>query len=150
MALEGRRLLVLIRRLSAVDARARRRLMRLMDIGETEASVVLALAAGGPLTRADLRAQLELSAGGAEALTRKLVDQALVVREPDPNDRTRVRLRLSDGADVELAAALHRLIDHFDTIAAGLTDVDARLVGSFVDAMETPVRLSTAQPRPIE
>ena len=106
MALEGRRLPVLIRRLSAIDARARRRLMRLMDIGETEASVVLALAAGGPLTRADLRAQLELSAGGAEALTRKLVDQALVVRAPDPNDRTGVRLRLSDGADVELADRL--------------------------------------------
>jgi DNA-binding MarR family transcriptional regulator len=105
---------------------------------------------GGPLTRADLRAQLELSAGGAEALTRKLVDQALVVRAPDPNDRTGVRLRLSDGADVEVAAALHRLIDHLDMIAAALTDVDARLVGSFVDAMETPVRLSTAQPRPIE
>ena len=134
-ALDGRQLLTLIRRVGAVDARARGRLMRLVEISDLEASVVLALADGSPLTRARLQAQLDLSVAGADALTRMLADRALVVREPDPNDRTAVQLRLSHGAQVELAAALYRLIDHLDGIAAGLANADARAVANFVDAL---------------
>jgi DNA-binding MarR family transcriptional regulator len=135
MALDGRELLSLVRRIGAVDTRARGRLARLMEIGDMEASAVLALAGRAPLTRADLRAQLELSVGGAHALTRMLADRALVVREPDANDRTAVQLRLSDGAEAELAAALHGLVEQLDAIATRLTDDDAGVVVRLLDAL---------------
>lgn len=135
MGLDGRELLTLVRRVGAVDVRARRRLTRLMEISDMEACVVLSLANGAPLTRRSLRAQQELSVGGAQAFTRMLADRALVVREPDPHDRTAVQLRLSDGAEAELAAALHRLIDHLDAIATQLSDDDAGVIVSFLDAL---------------
>jgi DNA-binding MarR family transcriptional regulator len=122
MALDGRSLLVLIHRLAAIDARARSRLARLMAIGRMEASAVLALAGGGHLTAADLQAELDLSPGGARALVGRLEREALVVREPDPGDPFGVRLRLSQGARLELAAALHHLIGRLDAVAAQIED----------------------------
>jgi hypothetical protein len=123
MARDGRQRLAL---LVLVGARAHRRVRQLMDIGDVEASAVLALAAGGPLTRADLQSHLDLSVGGARALIRALDDRALVVCEPDPADPAGVQLRLSVGADAELGAVLHPLIEDLDTIAAWLTDGRAR------------------------
>jgi DNA-binding MarR family transcriptional regulator len=64
-----------------------------------------------------------------------LADRALVVREPDPHDRTAVQLRLSDGAEAELAAALHGLVEQLDAIATRLTDDDAGVVVRLLDAL---------------
>ena len=72
---------------------------------------------------------------GDRELTRTLADQRLVVREPDPSDRSAVQLRLSDGADVELVAALYRLIGRLDAVAAGLSESEAAVVADCLNAL---------------
>jgi DNA-binding MarR family transcriptional regulator len=91
-----------------VDRRARSRVARLLVITELEARAVLALAGGGRATLETLEADLDLSRGGALALAARLEREALVRREPDPYRPHGARLRLSTGAERELAAALGR------------------------------------------
>jgi DNA-binding MarR family transcriptional regulator len=94
---------------------AARRLADLLVIAELEAAAALQLAHDGPLTHADLQTILDLSPGTATALTARLAHQALIRHEPDPDDPTGTRLRLSPGATLEIEAAL-----------AGLDAVSAR------------------------
>jgi DNA-binding MarR family transcriptional regulator len=78
------------------------RVARLLDVTDLEAQAVL-LVAGGVH---DLAAALDLSAGGARALSRRLGELGLVRAEPVPYRAHEVALRLSPGAERELAAAL--------------------------------------------
>jgi DNA-binding MarR family transcriptional regulator len=97
---------VLADALAAIEGRrVRARVARLLVIGETEARAVLGLADRRRMTLADLEAEFDLSPGGAVALAARLEHEALVVREPDPNDPAAVRLALSASAERALAAA---------------------------------------------
>jgi DNA-binding MarR family transcriptional regulator len=114
MTLDGPSLIALIHRFGGADRRARSRVARLLVITDLEARVVLGLADGGTMTLEALEAELGLSPGGALALAARLEHQALVRREPDPDRPLGTRLRLSPGAELELAAALGSSGDRLD------------------------------------
>ena len=109
-----------VHRLAAADRRGCARVARLLSIGEIEARVVVAIIAGARVTTRSLEADFDLSPGGAAALKDRLVRERLVRGERDPDCPRHVRLRLSDGARIEVEAALARLPDELRQIAAGL------------------------------
>jgi hypothetical protein len=82
------------------------RVARLLQIGEIEARVVIAIAGGATVTARWLQASLDLSPGGAAALVDRLRREHLVRGEPEPDHPGAVRLRLLDGARLEIEAAL--------------------------------------------
>jgi hypothetical protein len=135
--LDGLAVVALLGHLSAVEARARSRVARLLVIGEMEARAVLLMAGGARLTVADLEARLDLSRGAAQAFAQLLGREALIVREPDPRGPGGVRFRLSDGAQNEVSAALGPWIDRLDAVTARLTDAERRVIASYLDEIAT-------------
>jgi DNA-binding MarR family transcriptional regulator len=131
-ALDPHSVIALIHRLAGTDRRARDRVARLLSITRAEARAVLALAGGGTMTLQALQAELDLSPGGALALAVRLERDALVRREPDPYHPHEPRLRLSPGAELELAAALAPLADRLEAIAGGLSAADRRAVARYL------------------
>ena len=123
-------LIAAVHRLAAADRRACARVARLLGIGDIEARIVVGLAGGGRVTARSLRAEFDLSPGGAAALADRLARERLVRGEPDPERPGQVRLRLSDGARIEADAALAGLAGELVAIMAALSPAERRALGS--------------------
>jgi hypothetical protein len=117
-------LIIAVHRLAAGDRRACARVARLLSIGHVEAGVIVGMAGGARVTRRSLQGDLDLSPGGAAALEELLVRERLVRGEPDPDCPRDVLLRLSDGAQAEVEAALVPAADELRRIAAGLAPAE--------------------------
>jgi hypothetical protein len=113
-------LVVLVRRLAAVDRYARERVARLLCIRENQAAALLRIADGRAITVDELAGEFEMSPGGAQAFAHWLQVEALVLPEPAPPGVPGIALRLAPGAANELAAALAPLTDALEAIAGGL------------------------------
>ena len=90
-----------------------------------------------PLTVGELAARLDMSSGAVTAVVDRLVRAGNVERVPDPDDRRRIRLRMT--------AQAHQLAqDHFGAYAARLLEVladvppeDLDRIAAFLDAART-------------
>jgi DNA-binding MarR family transcriptional regulator len=125
-------LIAAVHRLAAADRRAWARVARLLGIGDIEAQVVVGLAGGGCVTARSLQAEFDLSPGGVAALADRLARERLVRGEPDPERPGHVRLRLSDGARIEVEAALPDLAEELLAIMAALPPAERRALRSLV------------------
>ena len=83
---------------------------------------VLALLAGGPAASSWLADRLTVSPPSVTAVVDGLVARDLVVRIPDPSDRRRLNLELTDEGRRILVAA-------DDSVNERLTEIAAHLVG---------------------
>jgi len=76
-----------------------------------------ALGAGGRITPKQLATQLELTTGAVTALTDRLVDDGLVEREPNPDDRRSLLLAPTEAGDKLLAA----VVAHYEELVRQAT-----------------------------
>ena len=85
---------------------------------------VLALLAGGPAASSWLADRLTVSPPSITAVVDGLVARDLVVRIPDPSDRRRLNLELTDAGRRILVAADDSVNERLTQIAAHLADED--------------------------
>ena len=113
-----RALIATAHRLAAADRRACARVARLLAIGELEARALVGMVAGSRTTTRSLQADFDLSPGGAAAFAERLARERLVRAEPDPEQPSALSLRLTDGAALELDAALAGFASEIEQILA--------------------------------
>jgi hypothetical protein len=138
MTAEGLTLIAAVHRLAAIDRRAVARVAHLLAIGEQEARAVVGMAGGARVTAQALQADFGLSAGGAAALKDRLVRERVVRGEPDPDCPGAVRLRLRDGARLELEAALAGVADEIGRVAAELSTAERNVIVEWLDRCGSP------------
>jgi hypothetical protein len=127
-------LIVLIRRLAAIDRSARERVARLLYIHDNQAAALLRIADGRAIAVDDLASAFDMSAGGVRAFAQSMVRAALVRTEPTPAHLPGYALRLAPGAADELAAALAPLTGALDPVAGTATSQLAAIVEAVGDA----------------
>jgi DNA-binding MarR family transcriptional regulator len=106
-----------------------------LSLTRAQLRILVRLQQDGPTAVGQLASQLSVTLPSITATVDRLVQQGLVTREDDPNDRRRVinRLtpngdalidRLQEGKRARLIAALDRLSpDDLDMLARGLTEL---------------------------
>ena len=86
--------------------------------------VMVAEGAGEPLTAGELRTRMGVSAGAITYLVERMVESGHLLREADPADRRRVRLRMSDHGMGVARGFFTPLAEHAHDSMAGLADAD--------------------------
>ena len=85
-----------LRRLTLTLEQLRHRYGELAGVGYTDVMALGNLYADGPMSAADLATRLGISRSSVTALVDRLERAVLVERQPDPDDRRRLRLTLTD------------------------------------------------------
>ncbi|MBP1818828.1 winged helix-turn-helix transcriptional regulator [Mycobacterium sp. OAE908] len=101
--------------------------------------IMVAEAAGAPLTAGDLRHQMGVSGAAITYLVERMIASGHVRRESDPDDRRKVILRVADhGMDVA-RGFFTPLAEHTRRALAGIPDADLaaahRTFTAVIDAM---------------
>lgn len=113
-----RALIATAHRVATAERRACGRVARLLAIGELEARAVVGMVAGTRTTTRTLQADFDLSPGGAAAFAERLTRERLARAEPDPAHPSELSLRLTEGAALELEAALAGFASEIQEILA--------------------------------
>jgi DNA-binding MarR family transcriptional regulator len=98
------------------------------DLSEGEHNVLAALRRSGPpyeLTPTQLYRSLLISSGAMTNRLDRLEAAGLLVRTPDPDDRRRTRVGLTERGREVIDAAIDRHVMALDEVFAGLTHEDA-------------------------
>jgi DNA-binding MarR family transcriptional regulator len=98
------------------------------DLSEGELNVLAALRRSGApyeLTPTELYRSLLVSSGAMTNRLDRLEAAAMIVRTPDPDDRRRTRVGLTDRGREVIDAALDAHLEALGGMFAGLTDADA-------------------------
>jgi DNA-binding MarR family transcriptional regulator len=103
--------------------------------------VMVAETAGTPLTMAELRQRMDVSAAATTYLVDRMIDAGHVRREVDPTDRRKALLRYEDSG-MELAHAFFASLGlHLRSALADLSDKDLvaahRVFSAMISAMST-------------
>lgn len=109
-----------------------RRVEEATGVPAAQASAVVHLALMGHCLVGQLGERLGLNSAGVTGLVSRLEQRDLVRREPDPDDRRAVRLRLT-GQGRDIAARARPVIAECATrLTAGLSDADIAVVTRFL------------------
>ncbi|MEW5809607.1 MAG: MarR family winged helix-turn-helix transcriptional regulator [Actinomycetota bacterium] len=101
--------------------------------------VMVAETGGEPLAAGGLRARMGMSGAAITYLVERMISSGHVLREPDPGDRRKVRLRMAEHG-VEVAREFFTpLAEHLSQTLADVPDADLlaahRVFGAIVEAM---------------
>ncbi|WP_019203289.1 MarR family winged helix-turn-helix transcriptional regulator [Tsukamurella sp. 1534] len=111
-------------------------------LGETDVRALVALLDlerdGLPATPGALAAELSLSSAACTALVDRMAAAGLVGRSPDPADRRRVRLVVTDGAKRLGEEFFAGLLGPIRAAAARLDPVEAAAVSRFLASAVSP------------
>lgn len=83
------------------------------ELSMSQSLAVMAVKDHGPLSITGLAELLAVSAPSASAMVDRLVERGLLTREPDPDDRRRVQVRLSPEADRNYNQTLSVILNEF-------------------------------------
>ena len=126
-----------------LDARAAALLAarKALGINELDARALLHIL-GHPGTRpVELRSVFGLTSAGVTVLTDRLVDRAVLRRDPDPDDRRSVRLT----ATVDMSEAPWSELTRFDTgLETAVTELDAGEADRFASLLSGLTRRAVA------
>lgn len=104
----------------------------------------------GPLGPAELGKRLAISSASATVLADRLERAGYVRRRPDPSDRRRIVLEVTDAAAARSLAAVHPLITHLTAIDDEFDEPTRQTITAYLaraaEAMEAFT--DTNQPRP--
>lgn len=89
-----------------------------------EMRVLHALTAAGGMSMTELADALVIGGPTLTRIADRLVSENLVYRAPDPHDRRRVRLHLTDAGDICAAEAAELVADMQALLAARFADLD--------------------------
>lgn len=89
-----------------------------------EMRVLHALTAAGGMSMTELSDALVIGGPTLTRIADRLVSENLVYRAPDPHDRRRVRLHLTDAGDICAAEAAELVADMQALLAARFADLD--------------------------
>jgi DNA-binding MarR family transcriptional regulator len=130
------------------SAMARRLGVRVTDVQAVDHVV----SSADPLGPVELGNRLGIRSASATALVHRMVTAGHLERTPDPLDRRRVALRVTDHARDEVRLALTPLVDAVTEIADRLDDDQVRTVLGFLsdvtDAMHDYAAGGRAEPTP--
>lgn len=103
--------------------------------------IMVAETAGTPLTLAQLRQRMDVSAAAITYLVDRMIDAGHVRREPDPSDRRKALLRYEESGMALAHAYFSRLGVHLRSTIADLPDNDLtaahRVFTAMITAMST-------------
>ena len=94
--------------------------------------------AGESATPGVLGTHLSLSSAACTALVDRLAAAGLVARAPDPTDRRRVRLAVTDRARALGEGFFGAFLDPIRTAAAALSPAEAQVVARFLGSTNPP------------
>ena len=130
--------LALVARLRVAVARLNRQLRQQSGgLSPTLQSALVTIEKHGPLTLGDVAAREQVAPATVTKLVTKLVDQGLVDRLPDPDDRRVVRVALTDAGAEQLAESRSRRNAY---LATRLAEADA----PSLDAVQTAAEVARA------
>jgi DNA-binding MarR family transcriptional regulator len=135
-----------------VEVFARSRSMRAVDI-QALTAVRLAERGGEPQTPGDLSQTLLLTSGAVTGLVDRLVRAGLMRREPDRQDRRRVRLRTTEEGAQVAGELLDLAQDGTQDVLSGFDTDELRIVRRFLDeiaSVSTGYLWALEAPRPGE
>jgi DNA-binding MarR family transcriptional regulator len=87
----------------------------------------------GPITAGELAATTGLSPGAITSLVDRLAGEGLVRRAPDPDDRRRVRIELTDAARQAIAETYYPMAADGEPWIRARTDKELRLLRDFLE-----------------
>lgn len=100
-------------RLQSTSARGHARRNAFGELSMAQTLAMMAVKDFGPLSLTALASILAVSAPSASTMVERLVERGIVVREPDPEDRRRVMVRLSPDADAAYDRIHHFILEDF-------------------------------------
>lgn len=107
--------------------------------------VMVGESAGHPLTAGELRQRMGVSAAAITYLVERMVDSGHLQREVDPDDRRRVKLRMSE-AGIDVARGFFTpLAEHARHSMAELTDDDLRTAHRVFTALTGAIQTFLAE-----
>ena len=83
------------------------------QLSMAQSLAMMAVKDHGPLSITSLAALLAVSAPSASAMVERLVERRILMREPDPKDRRKVKVRLSPQADAAYDQIHHFILQDF-------------------------------------
>ena len=98
----------------------------------------------GPLSAGELAGATGLSPGAITSLVDRLEDDGLVRRVPDPSDRRRVLVELTDAARQAIAETYYPMAAEGEPWIRGLADAELRLLCDFLE-LGTELNLKNAE-----
>jgi DNA-binding MarR family transcriptional regulator len=98
----------------------------------------------GPLSAGELAGATGLSPGAITSLVDRLEDDGLVRRVPDPSDRGRVLVELTDAARQAIAETYYPMAAEGEPWIRGLADAELRLLCDFLE-LGTELNLKNAE-----
>ncbi len=113
--------------------------------------IMVAETAGAPLTLAQLRQRMDVSAAAITYLVDRMIDAGHVRREADPSDRRKALLRYEESGMALARAYFERLGGHLRAAIADVHDKDLiaahRVFAAMMNAMTTFESEFTGQPQ---
>lgn len=107
--------------------------------------VMVGESAGHPLTAGELRQRMGVSAAAITYLVERMVDSGHLQRQVDPDDRRRVKLRMSE-AGIDVARGFFTpLAEHARHSMAELTDDDLRTAHRVFTALTGAIQTFLAE-----
>ena len=104
-------------------------------LSRTAAATLSRLATSGPARLTELAAAEEVSQQSMSSLVARLVDQGLVLREPDPDDARAVRLSVTAAGEALVAERRTARTRRLDTALAQLSPDDVDVIAAAVPAL---------------
>lgn len=90
-----------------------RRTLPFGELSMAQSLAMMAVKDHGPLSINELAGLLAVSAPSASAMVERLVERGVLRREPDPADRRRVQVRLSEEADADYEHIYNVILEDF-------------------------------------
>lgn len=121
------------RRLDLALAEMHLDVARRMGMTPAELLALAHLGMDGDLSPGDLARRLHMRSGAITALLDRLTDHGHVSREPHPNDRRKLVVRLTDEGRRATMAHLGPMVDEVVAMVRALPAAHRPIVGRFVD-----------------
>jgi DNA-binding MarR family transcriptional regulator len=117
-----------------------------MALGAPEVMALAHLSMVGEMGPSELSQRLRMTTGAMTALLDRLAARGHIVREPHPDDRRRVVVRLTPHARVEALAQVRPMSDEIRSLGERLSPDERRTVGHFIDELTAIVSRSASDP----
>ena len=115
------------------------------QLSMAQSLAMMAVKDQGPLSITALAGLLAVSAPSASAMVERLVERGILMREPDPQDRRKVKVRLSPQADAAYDRIHHFILQDFIQLVERLGPDTAR---KWCEVMVQLRRVLTQEPIP--
>jgi DNA-binding MarR family transcriptional regulator len=116
-----------------------------MALGAPELMALDHLSMAGEMGPSELSQRLRMTTGAMTALLDRLAARGHIVREPHPDDRRRVVVRLTPHARVEALAHVRPMSDEIRHLGEHLSPDERRAVGHFIDELTAIVSRSAGE-----